>query len=225
MSSLLKAKNLHKSYTTFSPPLEVLCGIDLEVKVGESLAILGASGAGKSTLLHILGTLDKPDAGEVTLEGNNLFQLKSDQLCQFRNQTMGFVFQFHHLFPILTAQENAMLPKLISGESKEKSLKESSSLLSELGLGGRLHHRPDQLSGGEQQRVAIARALMMKPKILFADEPTGNLDSETSEAVMQVMLDLHRRYQTALILVTHNERLADRLSRKLWMKDGRLVAA
>ncbi|MCE9624735.1 MAG: ABC transporter ATP-binding protein [Deltaproteobacteria bacterium] len=179
-------------------------------------------GAGKSTLLHILGTLDKPTKGRVTFEGSDLFSFSDAELSRFRNRTMGFVFQFHHLLPMLNARENVMLPLLIGGQSRRESERGAEELLSQVGLSGRLEHRPAELSGGEQQRVAIARALVARPRVLFADEPTGNLDSRTGEEVADLLMKLQQEHRMTLLVVTHNERLAQRLPRSVQMKDGRV---
>jgi lipoprotein-releasing system ATP-binding protein len=220
MPPLIQVKNLHKTYATAAEPLEVLRGVDIKIEIGETLAIVGASGAGKSTLLHIMGTLDKPSAGEVLFEGRNLFEQSEDQLSEFRNKTMGFVFQFHHLLPMLTTQENTMLPCMIAGSSHQEAAVKAKELLSQVGLQERLEHRPSELSGGEQQRVAIARALVMEPRVLFADEPTGNLDSHTGDEIADLMMELHERHGMTLVVVTHNERLAKRLPRSVHLSDG-----
>ncbi|MFO1462358.1 MAG: ABC transporter ATP-binding protein [bacterium] len=224
MAFLIEAQQLHKTYGDASDRVEVLKGVDFAVEEGEAVAILGASGAGKSTLLHLLGTLDKPSAGRVTFEGNDLFSLSDAQLSRFRNRTMGFVFQFHHLLPMLTARENVMLPLMIAGEGKVEAGSKAEAVLVKVGLAERLEHRPAELSGGEQQRVAIARALIGGPRVLFADEPTGNLDSKTGEEVAELLMKLHQEQRMTLIVVTHNERLAARLPRKVLMKDGRVQA-
>lgn len=222
MAPFIEARNLHKTYTTDSQDVEVLRGIDLTIETGEALAISGASGAGKSTLLHLLGALDKPSAGNVFLKGQNLFELDEAALSSYRNLTMGFVFQFHHLLPMLTCLENTSLPGMIAGRPREELESEAARILDQVGLKHRLQHRPAELSGGEQQRVAIARAVLMNPEILFADEPTGNLDSRTGEEVADLLLDLKDRKKMALIVVTHNEALAARFERRLHMRDGRI---
>lgn len=219
---LIEAKDLHKVYETQSKPLEVLRGVDFTIEAGEALAIVGASGTGKSTLLHILGTLDKPSRGQLTFEGINLLAMSENRLSEHRNCNMGFVFQFHHLLPMLDALENAMLPGMIAGFSKKEAAERARENLEKVGLGQRLMHRPAELSGGEQQRVAIARALMMQPKILFADEPTGNLDSHSGEEVADLLLSLREQQGMSLVIVTHNEKLAMRLPRCLTMLDGQL---
>lgn len=222
MAVQIEARNLHKYYGEGAERVEVLKGLDLDIDAGEALAVLGASGAGKSTLLHLLGTLDKPSEGRVTFEGIDWFQRRDAELSGFRNRTMGFVFQFHHLLPMLSALENVMLPALIGEQAKAEASEAAERLLAKVGLKERLKHRPSELSGGEQQRVAIARALVMKPKVLFADEPTGNLDSRTGDEVADLMLDLHDEHRMTLVVVTHNERLAQRLPRSVRIEDGRL---
>ncbi|HCU24791.1 MAG TPA: lipoprotein-releasing system ATP-binding protein LolD [Deltaproteobacteria bacterium] len=220
--ALIEAKNVHKTYGDAADRLDVLKGVDWRIETGEAWAVLGASGAGKSTLLHILGTLDKPSAGLVTFEGVNLFARSDKELSRFRNRSMGFVFQFHHLLPMLSARENVMLPAMIAGTAKAEAETKAEALLQRVGLAARLAHRPGELSGGEQQRVAIARALVMEPRVLFADEPTGNLDSRSGEEVADLMLELHHEKQMTLVVVTHNDRLAQRLPRRLKMSDGRV---
>ena len=225
MPALIEAHNLHKSYGEASERVEVLKGVDFAVEAGEAVAVLGASGAGKSTLLHLLGTLDKPSEGRVTFEGNDLFSLSDPELSRFRNRTMGFVFQFHHLLPMLSARENVMLPLLIGGEGQGPAGQAAEAMLDGVGLADRIEHRPAELSGGEQQRVAIARALIAEPRVLFADEPTGNLDSRTGEEVADLLMKLHQARKMTLVVVTHNERLAQRLPRNVRMQDGRVRPA
>lgn len=222
MSFLLEAKGLYKIYEKDSSELEVLHDVNLQIQTGESWVIVGASGAGKSTLLHILGGLDSPTKGEVFYQGENLFKKSEPDLASFRNSSLGFVFQFHHLLPLFTALENVMMPGLIAGESKEKAKKAALDLLKRVGLEKRAFHRPQELSGGEQQRVALARALVLKPKIVMADEPTGNLDTETSQKVFYEMIKLHEEFKTTLIVVTHNDELAAQFQHKVWMKDGKV---
>ncbi len=221
-SSLIRIENLHKTYTTDAKPVEVLRGVDMELREGEALAVLGASGAGKSTLLHILGTLDTPSEGQVLVDGKNLFEMNEKERSRYRNQTVGFVFQFHHLLPMLSCLENTLLPGMIAGRSKRDLEAEAEFLLTQVGLEGRLSHRPAELSGGEQQRVAIARALMMRPRILLADEPTGNLDSRTGQEIADLLLSLRENAGMTLMVVTHNENLSTRLPRRVLMKDGRV---
>ncbi|MCC7345735.1 MAG: ABC transporter ATP-binding protein [Deltaproteobacteria bacterium] len=225
MAALIEAHNLHKTYGDAADRVEVLKGVDFAVEEGEAVAVLGASGAGKSTLLHLLGTLDKPTAGRVTFEGGDLFALSDAELSRFRNRAMGFVFQFHHLLPMLSARENVMLPLLIGGENKREAAARAEAMLAGVGLSHRLEHKPSELSGGEQQRVAIARALIAGPRVLFADEPTGNLDSRTGEETADLLMKLHNELQMTLVVVTHNDRLAQRLPRNVRMQDGRVQPA
>ncbi len=225
MAALIEAHNLHKTYGDAADRVEVLKGVDFAVEEGEAVAVLGASGAGKSTLLHLLGTLDKPTAGRVTFEGGDLFALSDAELSRFRNRAMGFVFQFHHLLPMLSALENVMLPLLIGGENKREAAARAEAMLAGVGLSHRLEHKPSELSGGEQQRVAIARALIAGPRVLFADEPTGNLDSRTGEETADLLMKLHNELQMTLVVVTHNDRLAQRLPRNVRMQDGRVQPA
>jgi lipoprotein-releasing system ATP-binding protein len=198
----------------------VLKGINLQVLPGESLAITGPSGAGKSTLLNIMGTLEKPSKGDVFFDDLNVYETDETDLCRIRNREIGFVFQSHHLLPEFNARENAMIPALISGYSKRESAEMASSILSQMGLQERLEHRVGELSGGEQQRVAIARALVMEPKLLLADEPTGNLDKVTGDGITELMLSLNRNKNLALIVATHNIELAGRMSKHLLLVDG-----
>jgi lipoprotein-releasing system ATP-binding protein len=220
---MIAVTGLVKRFVTAEGTLEVLRGIDLEVQAGERIAIVGASGAGKSTFMHLLGGLDRPSAGSVRFEGEEIFRYASAQLDAFRNRTVGFVFQFHQLLPEFTALENVMLPARIGrlpvGEARERA----EHLLQAVGLGHRLTHKPGQLSGGEQQRVAIARALVMGPRLLLADEPTGNLDSVTSGEILALLDRLHAECNLTLIVVTHSEMLAARMDRIVRMSDGNLV--
>jgi lipoprotein-releasing system ATP-binding protein len=221
MSSMLIAKGIHKSYGS----LEVLNGVDLNISKGEIVSIVGASGAGKSTLLHILGTLDRPDRGELSLNGQNLLQLKGDALSEFRNARIGFIFQFHNLLPEFTALENICIPGFIQGR-EEKELKKRAEELSDiLGIRHRLDHKPSELSGGEQQRVAVARALINNPDLVFADEPSGNLDTSNARALHDLFFKLRDTYNLSFVLVTHNEELAAMADRKVVMKDGRIEGA
>jgi lipoprotein-releasing system ATP-binding protein len=216
---VLSARNLHKHYG----PLPVLRGIDLEIPPGQVVALVGGSGAGKSTLLQIVGTLDAPTQGEVLFEGRNLFTQTERQLTDFRNRSLGFVFQFHHLLAEFTAAENVAMPALIQNQPKKPALARAAELLTTLGLGERLHHRPTQLSGGEQQRVAVARALMNNPKLILADEPTGNLDTANSNALFKLFTDLAQSHGVAFLIATHNEQLAAAAHRCLRIQDGKLV--
>jgi len=221
MGSMLIAKGIHKSYGS----LEVLNGVDLNISKGEIVSIVGASGAGKSTLLHILGTLDRPDRGELSLNGQNLLQLKGDALSEFRNARIGFIFQFHNLLPEFTALENICIPGFIQGR-EEKELKKRAEELSDiLGIRHRLDHKPSELSGGEQQRVAVARALINNPDLVFADEPSGNLDTSNARALHDLFFKLRDTYNLSFVLVTHNEELAAMADRKVVMKDGRIEGA
>ena len=202
--------------------LEILRGVDLVVPAGDSVAILGVSGSGKSTLLHILGGLERPSRGQVLWDGIDLYTLEPDQLARFRNETIGFVFQFHHLLPEFSALENVMMPCLLAGWPWRRARARAGEMLEAVGLEARREHGPGKLSGGERQRVAIARALVLEPPILLADEPTGNLDPHTAESVEEILLRLNRESGTALVLVTHNEKLASRLSKKCYLVEGRL---
>jgi lipoprotein-releasing system ATP-binding protein len=220
---LVLVQGLSKSFAHMGNTLEVLKGIDLEIRPGEILSIVGASGAGKSTLLHCIGTLDLPTAGQIRLDGVELTTLPAAKLAQVRNRTIGFVFQFHHLLPEFSALENVMLPGLIRGDSRKQMDKRARELLGEVGLSHRLTHRPGELSGGEQQRVAIARALALEPKLLLADEPTGNLDSATSDAIHDLFFAINHEHQTTIVVVTHNPSFAERMPRVVEMRDGRIV--
>ena len=217
---LIRAKGLKKTYDREGQPVEVLKGVNIEVKIGEALCIMGSSGAGKSTLLHLLGTLDMPTAGEVYFREKNLFTLKDDELSLFRNKTMGFVFQFHHLLNEFTALENVMMPLLIAGQSRRDAESVSHKLLKELGLGHRLEHKPNRMSGGEQQRVAIARAVARGPAVVFADEPTGNLDHTNGAQVQELLFDLQKQRRLTLVVVTHDREFAQRFPRVLTIQDG-----
>jgi lipoprotein-releasing system ATP-binding protein len=203
--------------------LHVLDGIDLDIQQGEMLAVVGASGVGKSTFLHILGGLDRPTSGSVLFGDVDVFSLDANKLARFRNERVGFVFQFHHLLPEFSALENVMMPALIRRAGRGEAAEAASGILREVGLGGRLHHRPGELSGGEQQRVAVARALILKPDIVLADEPTGNLDTHTGEAVHDLLLSINKQKGTTFVIVTHNDKLAVRAHRVLRMAEGRLT--
>ena len=216
---MIQATNIVKSYG----PLEVLRGLDFNVESGEVVAIVGASGAGKSTLLQILGTLDVPNQGELHIDGTPVHGMSRSALSRFRNENLGFVFQSHRLLPEFNAVENVMMPAWISGQSTDQSAPRAEALLQELGLGHRLSHNPSELSGGEQQRVAVARALMNRPKVLLADEPSGNLDSENAEALHDLFFQLRDRSGQTIVLVTHNESLAARADRTLRMADGQFI--
>ncbi|KHD87825.1 MAG: ABC transporter ATP-binding protein [Bdellovibrio sp. ArHS] len=216
----LKATDIHKSYTQGTGELEILRGISLEIKEGEALAILGSSGAGKSTLLQIMGTLDRPNKGELICEGRDLLAMDDEELSRFRNSEMGFVFQFHHLLGEFTALENIMIPCRVAGESPKQAREKALHLLDFMGLSERREHYPNQLSGGELQRVAIARALVRHPKILFADEPTGNLDSQTSGKIQELFFRLKEEMKLALVVVTHDLTFATKFPKVYRMKDG-----
>jgi len=221
---ILKAVNIKKLYqTTKQNKLEVLKGISIEIPTNKISVIIGASGAGKSTLLHIISGLDKPDEGEVFFEGNNILKMGHEKLAKFRNSYMGFVFQFHHLLPEFTALENVIIPQLISGVSTHKASKRGKELLERLGLAARASHKPAELSGGEQQRVAVARALANDPPIIFADEPSGNLDTENSEMLHNTFVELKEKYNKTLIIVTHNHDLIKLADCVFEMKDGKLL--
>jgi lipoprotein-releasing system ATP-binding protein len=219
----LSIEGLKKTYLMGDRRLEVLKGLDLEIGEGEMVALTGPSGAGKSTLLHILGTLDAPSAGRVLFRGDDVFARDEARLAEFRSTTVGFVFQSHHLLPEFTALENAMMPALIRRVSRAEARKRAEEVLELVGLGERLEHRPGELSGGEQQRVALARALALRPKILLADEPTGNLDPGTAEGIHRLLDDLNARMGITAVVVTHNEHLAASLPRRLRLSAGRLA--
>lgn len=216
---MIEAKGIRKSFAS----LEVLKGIDFSCAKGEIVAIMGASGAGKSTLLQILGTLSTPDSGSLSIDGTDVLSLRGGELSAFRGRKIGFVFQFHHLLPEFTALENVMMPALIAGQAEKTARKRAGELLEELGLAERAEHKPSQLSGGEQQRVAIARALINDPAVIFADEPTGNLDSVTKKEIQQLFLDLRASHGQSIVIVTHDPELASACDRCLNMKDGLFV--
>lgn len=219
-SVILNAQKIAKAYAQGVGQLPILKGVDLKIYSGDAMCIVGASGAGKSTLLHILGTLDRPDSGELMYDSQNVFQMSDEELAAFRSSTMGFVFQFHHLISEFTALENVMLPCRIAGQNKSESRELALDLLKLMGLSARVDHYPNQMSGGELQRVAIARALVRKPKILFADEPTGNLDSANSQIIQQLFFDLKERMGLTLVVVTHDPNFARRFSRVMRLHDG-----
>jgi lipoprotein-releasing system ATP-binding protein len=219
---MIETADLRKSFTTPAGEIEVLKGIDLSIAKGEVAAVVGASGVGKSTLLHILGTLDRPTSGKIMYSGKDVHSLVEKELTAFRNRSIGFVFQFHHLLPEFTALENVMMPALISGTSQPEAARRAGGLLEELGVFQRQHHRPGELSGGEQQRVAVARALIMEPSVVLADEPTGNLDTQTGEELFRLLLRLNEKHDITFVIVTHNEQLSKRCRRVLEMVDGRI---
>jgi lipoprotein-releasing system ATP-binding protein len=221
--ALVTVINLSKSFSMGTYTLPVLKGINLEIRRGELIAIVGASGAGKSTLLHILGTLDRPTGGRVLFEGQDVFALSEEALAAFRNKRIGFVFQFHHLLPEFTALENTLLPALIQHRQLEEARQDAACLLTELGLGKRLHHKPGELSGGEQQRVAVARALMQRPDLVLADEPTGNLDTQTGEALFALLRQLNKTRGTTFVIATHNDKLSAQADRIIRLEDGKIV--
>lgn len=217
---MLIAKGIHKSYGS----LHVLKGVDLEISESEIVSIVGSSGAGKSTLLHILGTLDQPERGELRMQDKDLLKLKGDRLADFRNQQIGFIFQFHNLLPEFTAQENIQIPGYISGSSASDLKKRSGELAEILGISHRLDHKPGTLSGGEQQRVAVARALINNPSVVFADEPSGNLDTTNARSLHELFFKLRDELRQAFVIVTHNEELAGMADRQVVMQDGLIVA-
>jgi lipoprotein-releasing system ATP-binding protein len=220
---ILRVKNVHKSYRMGrTGKLPVLKGIDMEAQEGEIIAVVGPSGVGKSTLLHIIGALDRPTTGQVEIDGQDVFSYDDIRLAQIRNKTAGFVFQAHHLLPEFSALENVMMPGLIAGTSKSDLRLRASKLLQEVGLEQRLDHRPKEMSGGEQQRVAVARALVNQPRLLLADEPSGNLDMKTAEALHATLWNLSREHRQTLIIVTHNHELASRADRVIELFDGRI---
>lgn len=220
---MITVTDLHKSFPMGDQTLPVLKGINLNIARGELIAVVGASGAGKSTLLHILGLLDRPTKGTVQFNGQNLFELSEMAQAEFRNRRIGFVFQFHHLLPEFTALENACMPALIQRRPPDEVEGEAVAILNEVGLGARLHHKPGELSGGEQQRVAVARALLQKPDLVLADEPTGNLDTHTGEALFGLMRELNKARGTTFVIVTHNDKLSAQADRIVHMQDGQIV--
>jgi lipoprotein-releasing system ATP-binding protein len=220
--AVLEARNISKAFHQGSKRIDVLANINLHLRAGQSLAIVGASGAGKSTLLHILGGLDKPDRGEVLVEGQSMWQQPEVKRGEIRNETMGFVYQFHHLLPEFTALENVAMPLLIRGTAVSEARQAAADLLGRVGLGERLNHKPGELSGGERQRAAAARALVGRPRVLLGDEPTGNLDERTAQQVYGLLLELNRELGTSLLLVTHDMALASRMDQKLELRLGSL---
>jgi len=221
---IVQLDSLSKSYpATAGSRIEILREIELVLASGDSLAVVGASGIGKSTLLQILGTLDRPDSGRMYFRGIDVFEMNNDRLAKFRNQSVGFVFQFHHLLPEFTAVENVMMPVLIRGEKREQARQLAVHILERVGLDQRLEHRVTDLSGGEQQRVALARALILRPALLLADEPTGNLDKKTGRQIHKLLMELNREMQMTLIIVTHNPDLAALMARRVTIVDGHLI--
>ena len=217
---MIKAAGIEKSFGS----LKVLKGVDIDIAKAEVVSIMGASGAGKSTLLQILGTLSTPDSGSLVIDGVDVLRLDSKALAEFRNRRLGFVFQFHHLLPEFTALENVVIPAYIAGRGKKEAEQRAKELLNDMGLGERLTHKPSELSGGEQQRVAIARALINEPAVLFADEPSGNLDTRTKEEIHKLFFDLRDKYGQTVVIVTHDPDLAKMCDRSLFMVDGTFVA-
>jgi lipoprotein-releasing system ATP-binding protein len=215
-------ENLSKTFIKDGNKIEVLRGLNLEIKKSESLAILGVSGAGKSTLIHILGMLDHPTEGRLSINGMNVFEWEEKRISRFRNSTVGFVFQFNNLLPEFNAIENTMMPALIGGMPKKRASEKACKLLGEVGLEHRIKHKPGELSGGEQQRVAIVRALIMEPEILLVDEPTGNLDTETGKKIEDILVNLNATKKITLITVTHNILLAERMSNRITLRDGKI---
>jgi lipoprotein-releasing system ATP-binding protein len=223
MSNLLDVHELHKEYASGNQRLRILSALTLSVNRGEMIGITGVSGSGKSTLLHLIGGMDKPDKGSIRILDQEIVTLSPSELSSFRNETIGFVFQFHHLLPEFTALENVTMPLLIRGVLPSEATDQATALLGDVGLGERMHHRPGELSGGEQQRVALARALVGKPQLLLADEPTGNVDPQTGQAIGELFRELHAKHGLTSIIVTHNARLARLCSRACRLEQGRLI--
>jgi lipoprotein-releasing system ATP-binding protein len=222
---LIHLEDVYKRYTQHRTQIEVLRGVCLQVAAGEMVAIVGPSGAGKSTLLHLMGGLERPSSGAVRYGGVNLYALPTDQLADFRNGRIGFVFQFHYLLPEFSALENTMMPALIRRRGKREAQQEAQQLLVSVGLGDRVHHRPGELSGGEQQRVAVARALMNKPDVVLADEPTGNLDRATGQAIQKLLRRLNEEWGQTFVIVTHDREFAAHMDRAISLVDGKVSAA
>jgi len=221
---VVSIRGLVKIYHPGGGEVRALQGVDLDLEPGEMVAVVGASGAGKSTLLHVIGALDRPTAGEVFFKGERLFQRSDAELARFRNRSLGFVFQFHHLLPEFSALENVMIPGLLGGVPRQEVEARAQNLVERLGLGQRRNHRPSELSGGEQQRVAIARALVNQPALVLADEPTGNLDSSTADSIFELIRELNREFKQSFVVATHNESMAKRMDRVVVMVDGRIAA-
>lgn len=218
---MLELKDIHKSFILNSNIINVLNGIDIIIGSGESLAVIGASGVGKSTLINIMGTLEPPSKGTVLFEGADVGKMNESRLCRLRNMEIGFVFQFHHLLPEFNALENTVMPALISRSDQKLAMETAKNILTDVGLGDRLYHRVGELSGGEQQRVAIARALIMRPKLLLADEPTGNLDRITGEEIIDMLIRIKEEHGLSLVIVTHNQKIAEKMSKVMEIVDGR----
>jgi lipoprotein-releasing system ATP-binding protein len=223
LGARIEIRNLRKSFELGGRVIEVLRGVDVSIAAGEMVAVLGSSGVGKSTFLHVLGTLDMPTSGAILYDGTDVTRMSAAGLAGFRNRTIGFVFQFHHLLPEFTAEENCAMPAMISGVPRPDALAKGRKLLERVGLSHRLDHRPGELSGGEQQRVALARALIMEPRVLLADEPTGNLDTHTAEEIHGLTVELNRERGMTMVVVTHNADLASRMPRRVTMVDGRIA--
>lgn len=223
MQNFIELKDVYKSYETGPQKVEVLRGINLSIAQSEVVIIIGPSGVGKSTLLHIIGALDLPTSGEVRIAGQNVNALTNDKLAHFRNQSIGFIFQFHHLLPEFSALENVLIPAMMHQRLSSETEEYARFLLNEVGLDHRMEHRPNELSGGEQQRVAVARALVNKPKVLLADEPTGNLDKRNSEVLFDMLLDLNKKLNQTLVLVTHEENMSQSARRVIELDDGHVV--
>ncbi|MCP4630724.1 MAG: ABC transporter ATP-binding protein [bacterium] len=221
--NLIAVRGLFKSFTNGGATIDVLKNLEFDLSTGETVAIVGPSGIGKSTLLHVIGTLDRPDSGELLFKGEDVFLYDDLKLARFRNRSIGFVFQFHHLLPEFSAVENAMMPALISGTAKQQATQAAEEILIRVGLKDRLYYRVGKLSGGEQQRVALARALVLKPAVLLADEPTGNLDKSNSEHVHSLLMELNQEFSMTLVVVTHNSELASCMSRRVTIVDGNLT--
>lgn len=224
VENLIAVRNLNKSFANGGISIDILKGLNFDLPAGETVAIVGASGIGKSTLLHIIGTLDRPDSGELLFQGEDVFLFDNLKLARFRNESVGFVFQFHHLLPEFSALENAMMPALIQGTRKQHAAQAAEEVLVRVGLKDRLNYRVGKLSGGEQQRVALARALVLKPLVLLADEPTGNLDKTNSEHIHSLLMELNREFSMTLVVVTHNMELAACMSRRVTIVEGKLTA-
>lgn len=220
---LIMVRDLYKSFNSSGNRIDILKNVNFDLNKGETVAIVGASGIGKSTFLHIIGTLDRPDNGKIWVQGEDVFLFDKHKLAKFRNEFVGFVFQFHHLLPEFSAIENTMMPALINGQNKQRAREAAEKILVRVGLKERLRHMVNKLSGGEQQRVALARALVLKPPLLLADEPTGNLDKKKSEQIHELLLELNHEFCMTLVVVTHNLELADYMSRRVTIIDGQLV--